>query len=257
MTILTRKSVRTWAFLLSPLAVGGCATASHVISLPPTTGAVAHYKVEPDSVRVTIPGVFASLGYEFLAEQPDELDGWVVIGEKGATLWSWGEFARFRLMETGPSGTQVWAAARSRYLLDGSGRSGRVGPRLLQALDEVVGPSRILPAPGTTVRGRTVEGRNVMGPVAMTQESVPGLALDDGSVVPVSSLRDAFVLRGSFGRGSEGALVGVLGGIGAGLAACETLDCLVAYEVGGALLGFVLGSAVRSKVWSPADFSGR
>lgn len=248
-------------------AVGACAGVSRVRSLPHDAGLEAHYIASQETTLAALPAALSAARQRVVTRSDTGSTTDTVIGLRGANLMTWGEVSRVLVEGHPPEGSTVRVAARSRYLLDWSNHSERSALKIVEALDRDMGATRIAPFEGLRIRGvrgdgmevRGVVGRGPDGSFTLTQPP-PGQ-----DPIPLSGLHSLAAHRGSFGHGSEGALIGGVVGLALVLSqAFEPLDCAtydscvisaLLYPNVGILVGYLVGTGVRTHVWSPMDLS--
>lgn len=253
--------------LLLPLlcaAPGGCATTAMMRSLPLDAGTQAQYALAADTIATVFPAVLAGRGLRVVESAAADSTTSIVIAKSEAGLFSYGEYVRV-LAESRPGRPSVVRlAARSQYLLDASGRSDRVTPRLLQSLDSALGPGAVRPFVGDRLRGRaTAGGPRLAGRVSEGPDGGLRLTPDGGGpATPVADLQDVAIYRGRYSHRSEGSTVGLLLGLVVGAVAAQPGDAANSNRdatviqgallgmVIGAVAGFIAGEAFRTTVWS-------
>jgi hypothetical protein len=218
------------------------------------------YAVPPDSLATVLLAVLARRRLTLVEGPTGDSTTAVAIAESPMSLFSYGEYVRVLAQSRPGQPSMVRVAARSRYLLDASGRVDRVAPRLFQAFDSALGPSAVGPYTGDRIRGRTTAGGpRVTGQVTDAQDGVPWLMPDDGGPgTPVADLRDLAIDRGRYSHRGEGATIGALLGRVAGVVVTQSASdpnpyagqAVFAGVVIGGLAGFVVGHAFQTTVWS-------
>ena len=251
---------------LSPL-IAGCIGAGTMRAIAPDAGLEARYTLPAETVRAGLDSALRTRGLRL--EEETRLDSMttMVLAAKKASFFSYGEYVRvFLRWSPGPSQTSARVVARSRYALDLSGRADRATPRLLQALDGALGAGAVGPQPGDRVRGRWGPGggRYVTGLAAMA-DGTPHLSPDGPSAaapIPLTTLTDVAVFRGSYSHRSEGATIGMLVGLVGGMVIGYSAEPTDSYRgsaaalgglvemAAGALLGAGAGELARTQVWS-------
>jgi hypothetical protein len=247
------------------LHLGGCVGQSRVLQVAPNEGSRALYRVPLDTFVSHVPSALVAIGRSVSYRSAPDSSVALIVGTNGLALLGSGGYARVRAQAINPSVTEVRVVSRSRSLLGNSGYASRATPRILRAIDSGLGPSHILPFVDMVVRGHA-RGDTLLREGTVAPDGAGGFVVQWPGLpaLPIKSLSATEVLRGEFTRGSEGTAIG--GGLGAlvGLVAaftiCDDLDCavyapFVSVAVGG-LFGFVIGRSVRTRIWSPADFSG-
>jgi hypothetical protein len=260
---------RSVSALAAAVVACGCVGTGTMRSLAPDAGVEVRYAVPADTVLAALPSALHGRGLRVAVHESFDSATRMVIATKGANLVTWGTLVRV-LVRPSVAGDHSTARflARSSFALDHSGRVDRVTPRAIAALDRILGPAAVGPFPGMTVRGRSVtESRSlVRGTVIAGTDGVLRVQPDGsaaGGPVPLATLRDLMVLRGTFGHRSEGATVGSLVGMVAGtIIGAATSDGpdrrnaaltgMLIGGTGGLLTGMLVGSAIRTDVWSPA-----
>jgi len=255
--------------LCLPLPITGCIGAGTMRGIAPDAGLEARYALPSDSVLTALDTALRRRGLRVEEETRVDSTTTMVIASKGANLFGNGEFVRV-LVQRSPDvpAASARVVARSRHMLDPSGRADRTAPRLLQALDGALGASAIGPQPGDRVRGRWegergayVTGAAVTGPGGTLRLSPDANAAAEP--IPMAALTDVAVFRGSYSHRLEGAMIGILVGLVAG--ACvgygtESRDeyrgmaAVAGAALGGGaglVLGIVGGQLIRTEVWSP------
>jgi hypothetical protein len=235
-------------------------------SLPLDLGSEARYAVPAREVQHALPDALDQVGASASVDEPLDSLTRIIIASRSATLFSNGDLSRVMVGPDSVGGTEVRVLSRSQYLLDMSGRADRTAPRILAALDEVLGPGAVVPFPGLRVRGRGADGTQLSGTIMSNGGGSWSLTVGEAEgagEVPLSELTDPAVLRGTYNHRAEGGLIGSLLGLGVGLAIAagrsgSTFDRsdqlwvdLWLGSVVGSLVGMVVGSAMRTEVWSP------
>ena len=124
------------SILLVALAVTACASTATMRTEPLDRGVVRYYRADANETVKTVVAVMTSLG--FRVEVPEQLtpDAWVVLGEKEASLFSWGEVVRTVVQADAKNGVAVRVMTKrvlatnitakgdwSRDILDGVART--------------------------------------------------------------------------------------------------------------------------------------
>ena len=269
MRIDSNRSLRVGALILPLLTA--CVGTSAVRSLPLHSGVRAEYRASRDSVLDAVPPALGQVG-QGVVEQiaPDSVTD-LVIGKKGVNLLSWGEVSRVQVSARVNGNSRLYAVARPRYLLDWSGWAGRSAIRTVAAVDKTLGPDRLALFEGAAVRGATTDdGAELQGQVIVGSDGLFSLLPDENSDValPMGSLSNLEILRGSWRHGAEGAFVGAVIGTAAYVALlAKATECVVTIGYGSAcredtsgleltallspIVGFLVGSIFRTEVWSP------
>lgn len=248
-------------------ASSSCVTPGDMVRLAPDAGVEVQYGLPAESLLSVLPKALRGRGLRAVQETP-HAHGAEVIASKGASFFSYGAFVRLRVSDTlGGDAAVAHVVARSRYVLDLSGQVDRVVPRLLQAIDDSLGGMGIGPLPGMRVRGHTGDpDRRPVNGVAVTDPQ-GGLAVapergTPGTPIPMRTLSDVSVFRGSYTHRSEGATVGVFTGLLVGLAIGIAVSepgpdrgvaagyGMILGMVGGMGMGIGIGAAIRTDVWS-------
>ena len=265
MSVRPHKAFLTGLGLVLALQVAGCVGVGAVRSLPADAGLRAQYRASPQEVATLVPAAFEALDHDVVEYEVSDSGTHIVIGSRWPGLFSNGQHTRALLVPRADGQTsELRVVSRSRYALDLSGQAGRAEPRLLKAVDEALGADRIVAFPGLTIKGFTTGGaREVRGVVESGGTGVPLLIPEglDATSIRLDELVDASVLRGSYSYARQGAALGSLIGLVALLAAdpqCSPGGCSawtpVVWTAGGTLAGFLTGSAIRTEIWSPAEF---
>lgn len=256
---------RALALAALPLALG-CRSVDHMRSLPMDLGSEARYAVAAPEVHSALPAALDQVGASASVDEPLDSRTRIVVASRSSTLFSNGDISRVLVGPDSVGGTEVRVLSRSQYLLDMSGRADRTAPRILAALDEVLGPGAVVPFPGLRVRGSSADGTPLSGTIWSNGGGSWSLAVSEPAgarEVPLSELTDPAVLRGTYNHRAEGSLIGSLLGLGVGLAIAAGrsdssfdgydqlwVDLWLGAGVG-SLVGMVVGSTIRTEVWSP------
>jgi hypothetical protein len=256
--------------LLTVLAslVGGCAGGSRVRSISPEVGPVAHYWATLEETSAAVPPALREVGHDVVENSMPDSGTAVLIGLSGMFFGS-NEASRVRVEST-PQGTvAVRAVARDRYIL-APGRRKKTELRILQALDQAMGPGRSAPFEGLRVEGLWGEGGNsrIRGTLQSGTDGTYEVMGTPGSeAIPLTEMTDVTAIRGSWnyvGLGlGLGALVGVVwfiadtdcegGGIFGARSSlsCETGGAGIAASLLAPIIGGIIGALFRVEIRSP------
>lgn len=253
--------------LLVVPAAGGCLGPGAMRPIAPDRGTEVRYAVSVDTLLSALPAALADRRLRIAFREPFDSATTMFIAVRGGNLFSYGELVRVLVSPTADGSTSARFVARSRNMLDLSGRVDRVVPRLIQALDDTIGPAALGPFPEMRVRGRAGDGAGIRVRGTMTAGPDGGLSLaphpglTDPSV-PLATLRDPAVYRGSYSHRLEGSNIGALIGMVAGPVIGATAsngfsrggDIAYGIMIGGlagTVVGSGIGAAFRTEVWSP------
>lgn len=249
------------------IAPAGCATTAMMRSIPLDAGIEARYAVPADTLVAALPAVLGSRGLKLVGPPERDSNPTMLIAASNPGFFSYGEYVRV-LAETRPHQPRGVArvVARSRYLLDASGRVDRVAPRLLQALDAALGRDALGPFAGDRIRARAATGAPlVQGRVVEDSAGALLLAPAGGAPMPISDLTDVAIYRGRYAHRAEGATVGFVLGLAVGIVVASNtgtgddpygyaglvkLSIVMAGGGIGTIAGAVVGTAIHSTVWS-------
>ena len=261
------RAIRTSLFsclALSLLVSAGCAGRGAVRDLPVATGIAAEYRASADQVAGEAPAALDEIGYGSIEHAQDSTGASVLLASKGMNLWSWGEALRVRVEPGSPQTSIVRVAGMPNYALDYSGRAGRHALKVIRSLDQSMGPEALAVRPKDRVRGRTATGDVLEGTVI--EGEVESTVLWDGlGSESTPTIETSHVFRGAWDQSGMGLAiggsVGLIVAMGMALSECPIVSfggatCepskrgLVAIPVG-ALVGWALGKALRTEIWSP------
>jgi len=243
--------------------LSGCAGASRVRSLPPDRGAEARYWATVEEAAAVIPSALSAVGHKVVETSGPDSTGASLIGLSGVWLGS-GEASRVRVEPMSNGTVAVRTVAKARYVLDPWPRS-KTEFRILGSVDREFGPGRVAPFPGLRVRGvRGGEPGTVKGILQLGEDEAYSLTRGRGEApIPLSELTDLSAVRGTYGYGRIGAVVGVVVGllVTVGGSSCDMFlvipyNCEAGGGSGAALVvgpavGFALGSIIRVEIRSP------
>lgn len=247
------------------VALSGCFGPGAVRGLAPDAGTEIRYAAPPETVLAALPTVFKAQGFSM--EPSARFDSaTMLVGIKDVSFISYGGFVRVLVREGEVSGqTYARFVALRRSVLDFSGYTGRYVPRVIAALDDSLGVGALGPFPGMRVRGQRPDspGPLILGMVDTSSRGELVVVPHEGRPVPLRSLQEVATLRGAYGHGLDGALVGWAAGmvVGAVIGAASedqypVMAGMFGVVLGGAIgeiAGFVVGASVRTEVWSAVD----
>ena len=252
--------------LLTVLAslVVGCAGASRVRSISPEVGPVAHYWATLEEASAAVPPALREVGHDVVENSVPDSETEVLIGLSGMFFGS-NEASRV-MVESTPQGTvAVRAVAKNRYILD-PGRRKKTELRILQAMDDSLGPQKAAPFNGLRVEGFLSGGDEspIRGTLSAATDGAYKLVRDRGTdSIPITELAEVTAIRGSWDYGREGLAWGALIGL-IWLISDTSCDLLFTSdpgcESGGSgtvaviaapILGLGLGSLFRVEIRSP------
>ena len=94
--------------LLSVLILlSACATASSVESAPLNAGKSRLFEAEYDATRQAAREAMVETGLQIKTVTELDANTWTLLGEKGASAFSWGELVRVAVIREGPAQTRV------------------------------------------------------------------------------------------------------------------------------------------------------
>jgi hypothetical protein len=202
--------------LLTVLAsmVVGCTGASRVRSISPEVGPVAHYWATLEEASALVPDALDEAGHDVVESTVSDSGTAVFIGLSGMFFGS-NEAARVRVKSTPQRTVAVRTVVKHRYILD-PGRRNKTELRILQALDQTMGPERSAPFDGLRVEGLWGEGneRRIMGTLKSGPDGRYEVIETPGSeTIPLTELTDVTAIRGSWNYGRLGLGLGALIGL--------------------------------------------
>jgi hypothetical protein len=137
-------------------ALSGCVGVDTMRTLAPDEGVEVRHALPADSVLDALPGALAGRGLRVRVRDPSDSSTTVIIAKKGSGPFGNGELVRVRVRRPAAGDlTSARFVARSHDALELSGRVDRVVLRVIQALDDSLGPAALGPFPGMRVRGRS------------------------------------------------------------------------------------------------------
>jgi hypothetical protein len=244
--------------------VGGCAGASRVRSISPELGPVAHYWATLEEASAAVPDALGEAGHDLVESTVSDSGTAVFIGLSGMFFGS-NEAARVRVESTPQRTVAVRTVVKNRYILD-PGRRKKTELRILQALDQTMGPERSAPFDGLRVEGLWGEGekRRILGTLKLGPDGRYEVIETRGSeAIPLTELAEVTAIRGSWNYGRLGMGLGALVGL-IWLLSDTSCDLLFSSdpgcEYGGTgtaaalvapILGLGLGSLFRAEIRSP------
>jgi len=252
----------------------GCAGVSQVASLPPDVGVLARYHSSADAVSDVVPQALASVGQSEAGGSRTNSGPITVLGSRGPGFTTWGEVSRTMVTPLPVGGSEARVVTRPRYQLDFWPATSQ-SLKVISEIDRLLGASAIALFEGDYVRGVTPDGAPREG--VLTTDGAGRLSFGQGgsAAPPVSAaaLNELEIRRGSYGRGRAGAAIGATAGILAWVVAlgvcfdgvfsastpsgaCDSVLIEWAPLLGGAV-GALLGSAVRTSIWSRVDLGNR
>ncbi len=264
---MRRRTVGSWfTWTAAWLSLSGCAGISRVATLPDEAGVPARYHASIDDVADVVPLALAAAGQEEVERSRPDSSTLILFGSRGPGFWDAGLFgnygfvSRTRITNRGAGGSDVRVVTRPRGLLR-SGSSVSSSLRVVGEIDRLLGPDEIAFGPGDRVRGFSVAGVRSEG--TLEESGLDGLVLmdeDEGAErVPLESLTQVEVHRGSYGYGDWGAGLGL--GIGFGVAIQVCYDSFSSFcdspaslslAAAGGLVGWLIGRSIRRSTWSRA-----
>lgn len=148
------------------LSLTACASMGGMRAAPVAQGASYGFRFPEAEVREAVCEALRSHGMHLLEVGSSAGDfptptvpAWSALAQKGAGLWSWGEYVRVTVLPTDSTGTTVFYILTRRALATNITATGNWSPRLINRIGEVLAgrhPARAdacWPAEGDSFRG--------------------------------------------------------------------------------------------------------
>jgi hypothetical protein len=231
-----------------------------VLQEPVSRGRAYSYAASQDSLAIAASRALQKQGLTVLRDTVVGSSR-LLLASRGTSFTSWGALDRVAITPAA-IGTEVRVLSRPRASLDFLHQD--PSPRLFLTLDRELDGSAVRTFQGDRVRLilRAPDNRRLTGIVLAGDDTVSlkVQARDQTLVIPAGDLAGLSVSRGSYGHAKEGGLIGSLvGGLVGLIAVVPESDTWAGVEraagfMVGSLIGVVsgslIGSAVRTEVWS-------